>query len=439
MVLTGNGDAGCELRDEWVYRMRLSGLLLAAGLVGVGAQLGSQAPANALSTPKRALARANEAHGKPANNKPTLANPDQNKQAAPAKSESSPAKTVSHNYATAEDICRAIEVAAAENDLPVNFFVRVIWQESRFDTRAVSHKGAEGIAQFMPKTADFRGLANPFDPISSIENAARYLADLRNTFGNLGLAAAGYNAGPGRLREWLDGKARLPKETRNYVALITGWSADGWASPAPPSVMEPTLPYGVPCANVARLVLTPPPRGMAACVPHWDAKLIAAWSKARARRPQAQPATLIGDRDAIVLRNRFANLGLGEACYTVNFSRMRGRLAAAKEERRTVVVAHVPLWGAQLTANWSEADAWATYRKLQKRFAALIGGREPIVLRSSFPGMGAVPRYMIRIADDDREDLEKLCKELIAAGSACAVLRNERSPSFSPPPEKGSG
>ena len=51
---------------------------------------------------------------------------------------------------TAADICRTLEAAAAENALPVEFFARVIWQESRFDALAVSRKGAEGIAQFMP-------------------------------------------------------------------------------------------------------------------------------------------------------------------------------------------------------------------------------------------------------------------------------------------------
>jgi soluble lytic murein transglycosylase-like protein len=54
----------------------------------------------------------------------------------------------------ARDVCATLEQAATENGLPVEFFVRVIWQESRFDTIAVSRKGAQGIAQFMPSTAD---------------------------------------------------------------------------------------------------------------------------------------------------------------------------------------------------------------------------------------------------------------------------------------------
>src|SRR5579872_5031403 len=69
------------------------------------------------------------------------------------------------NPPTAGDICRAVEEDAAENGLPVEFFARVIWQESRFNALAVSSKGAQGIAQFMPRTADWHGLTDPFNPI----------------------------------------------------------------------------------------------------------------------------------------------------------------------------------------------------------------------------------------------------------------------------------
>ena len=63
---------------------------------------------------------------------------------------------------TVDDICRALEQSAAENGLPVEFFARVIWQESRFGAQTVSQEGAEGIAQFMPATASRHGLADPF-------------------------------------------------------------------------------------------------------------------------------------------------------------------------------------------------------------------------------------------------------------------------------------
>ena len=73
----------------------------------------------------------------------------------------------------------ALEQAAAENALPLEFFARVIWQESRFNARALSSKGAKGIAQFMPGTAHWHGLRNPFNPIEALRHSAGYLRELR--------------------------------------------------------------------------------------------------------------------------------------------------------------------------------------------------------------------------------------------------------------------
>ncbi len=142
---------------------------------------------------------------------------------------------------TADDICHALEQAAAENALPVEFFARVIWQQSRFDAQAVSPKGAAGIAQFMPATASWHGLADPFEPVEALRHSAAYLRELLDRFGNLGLAAAAYNAGPGRVRAWLTNHRALPAETRNYVALVTGWTADEWASSSPPEKADTTI------------------------------------------------------------------------------------------------------------------------------------------------------------------------------------------------------
>ena len=80
----------------------------------------------------------------------------------------------------ASELCPTLEQAAAENGLPLDFFVRVIWQESRFNALAVSPKGAQGIAQFMPRTADWRGLSNPFDVSAALKASASYLRDLRS-------------------------------------------------------------------------------------------------------------------------------------------------------------------------------------------------------------------------------------------------------------------
>jgi hypothetical protein len=78
---------------------------------------------------------------------------------------------------TADDICRTLEQAAAENALPVEFFARVIWLESRFNAKRSEPQGCLGIAQFMPRTADWHGLADPFDPIEALHHSA--LRELR--------------------------------------------------------------------------------------------------------------------------------------------------------------------------------------------------------------------------------------------------------------------
>ncbi|MEO1000890.1 MAG: lytic transglycosylase domain-containing protein [Pseudomonadota bacterium] len=119
-------------------------------------------------------------------------------------------------------LCRMISAAARAHDLPEDFFARLIWKESRFDLRAVSPAGAEGVAQFMPETARRRGLSDPFDPALALPASAAFLAELRARFGNLGLAAAGYNGGPERVSRWLARGGRLPWETLDYVQDITG-------------------------------------------------------------------------------------------------------------------------------------------------------------------------------------------------------------------------
>jgi hypothetical protein len=100
--------------------------------------------------------------------------------------------------------------------------------------------------------------------------------------------------------------------------------------------------------------------------------------------------------------------------------------ATAPNEQMQHPVGYVPRWGMQLASNWSESQAWATYRRIQNQYASLIGNREPIVILRPDAGMGTAIRYNIRIADDDRPSLEKLCQTLIAAGGACVVLPNDR-------------
>jgi Transglycosylase SLT domain len=137
---------------------------------------------------------------------------------------------VNDGRASLGDLCNALYTSALHNNLPVQFFANLIWQESRLRDDALSKKGAMGIAQFMPKTAVENGLDDPFDPLRAIPASARLLNELHLQFGNLGFVAAAYNAGPRRVAEWLERRGSLPRETRDYVVRVTGLSVDAWHS-----------------------------------------------------------------------------------------------------------------------------------------------------------------------------------------------------------------
>ena len=186
---------------------------------------------------------------------------------------------------SAGEICRVVGQAASDNGLPLDFFTRLIWQESRFNPDAISPKGAQGIAQFMPGTASWRGLADPFEPMQALREAASYLRELRTTFrGSLGLAAAAYNAGPGRVEAWLAGRGGLPGETRAYVRAVTGHEAESWASQQPPEWESAALPKGGNCIEVAKLITAAPraPRRALTSSPAWGpwgVQLAGNWSE----------------------------------------------------------------------------------------------------------------------------------------------------------------
>jgi Transglycosylase SLT domain/SPOR domain len=148
--------------------------------------------------------------------------------------------------------CQTLASAALANELPLEFLTRLIWQESRFNDFAISRAGAQGIAQFMPATASDVKLANPFDAITAINKSAELLHSLTRQFGNLGLAAAAYNAGPRRVTDWLVGRRRLPQETVHYVHLITGHAPEEWRIPQSRST-NLNLPVAVPCAQIVKL------------------------------------------------------------------------------------------------------------------------------------------------------------------------------------------
>jgi hypothetical protein len=163
-----------------------------------------------------------------------------------------------------DSVCLMIEAAARAHDLPLEFFAGVIWQESRFrpDTvgpRRRNGESAQGIAQFMPSTAAEKGLLDPFDPVQALPKAAQFLRELKDQFGNLGLAAAAYNAGSSRVRGWLAGARMLSVETRNYVAAVTGVPAEEWAKTG---ARKPAVKTSPNCGELMALLQQPaPPHG----------------------------------------------------------------------------------------------------------------------------------------------------------------------------------
>jgi hypothetical protein len=266
---------------------------------------------------------------------------------------------------TREAMCLMIESAARAQDLPLEFFARVIWQESRFQADAVgpvtrSGQRAQGIAQFMPGTADERRLLDPFDPVQALPKSAEFLNELRTQFGNLGLAAAAYNAGPRRVQEWLDGSGYMPQQTRNYVFAITGSSVDDWA-------------------------------------------LAAKTGKATDKTNQRLPTTSC--RELMALLRQAPNPFVTQL------------------EQHVQLGADRP-WGVQLAAGFNRDRALSSYARAMSRLGSVIGDRDPSLLSSLFRSRGTRTFYQVRIGTDTRPAADDLCGRIRHAGGACLVLRN---------------
>ncbi|MBD3403638.1 transglycosylase SLT domain-containing protein [candidate division GN15 bacterium] len=112
-----------------------------------------------------------------------------------------------------------IDRAAAEHKLDSALIRSVIRAESNGDPQAVSHAGAKGLMQLMDSTAADLGVTDSFDPAQNIAGGTRYLAALLNRFGDLRLALAAYNAGPGAVEK--HGGVPPYAETENYVEKVT--------------------------------------------------------------------------------------------------------------------------------------------------------------------------------------------------------------------------
>lgn len=114
-----------------------------------------------------------------------------------------------------------IEEAAAKYEMDANLIRAVMQAESAFHPYVVSRAGAEGLMQLMPDLADEMGVNNAFDPRENIMGGVRYLKRLLDYHdGNIDLALASYNAGPGNVQRY--GGVPPFRETRNYVKTIKG-------------------------------------------------------------------------------------------------------------------------------------------------------------------------------------------------------------------------
>ena len=262
---------------------------------------------------------------------------------------------------TANSMCLLMESAATANGLPLEFFVRLIWQESSFRPDAVgpmtrSGNRARGIAQFMPRTAAERGLLDPNDPVQALPKAAEFLRELLVEFGNPGLAAAAYNAGARRVRDWLAGRGDLPAQTQRYVEAITGRPAAEWAS-AGKTPRDQKRPQQPSCGQIMALLREKP--------------------------------------------NMFV-----------------------EELQQRVTKSVTSPWGVQVSAGFSRERVLASYADVERRYRADLAGLDPIIMQTTLRSRGTQPFYQVRIGANTRDTANSLCTRLRTAGIACMVLRN---------------
>jgi hypothetical protein len=221
----------------------------------------------------------------------------------------------------------------------------------------------------MPKTAEWVGLGDPFDASEAIGKSAALLRNLRTQFGNLGLAAAAYNAGPKRVSDWLARRRTLPRETLDYVRIVTGHAAEEWAAPAAAPASNSAdvasnlvLPNAVPCPEIVKLFAE--------------------------------------HRGTIAAQQQFA---------------LRGALAATPAPPAF-------RWGVQLIGSPSQIVALASFYQMQKTYRSVLGSHQPMVLRSPVGASGSW--YRVRVGANNRDEAERLCSNLRAVGGSCLVQPN---------------
>jgi soluble lytic murein transglycosylase-like protein len=124
-----------------------------------------------------------------------------------------------------------IDQVAQAHGLPPSLLTALVQEESGYNPGARSPAGAMGLTQLMPATAASLGVQNPWDPVENLNGGAAYLAGLLSTYGgNVALALAAYNAGPGAVRQW-GGIPPYP-ETKAYVRNVMAMAGLGAAQDA---------------------------------------------------------------------------------------------------------------------------------------------------------------------------------------------------------------
>jgi soluble lytic murein transglycosylase-like protein len=116
-----------------------------------------------------------------------------------------------------------IRLVSRRHGLSPSLLAALVRAESNFNPYAISHAGAQGLGQLMPRTARQLGVSDPFDPLQNLDGSARYLSRQLNRFDSVSLALAAYHAGPARVTHDRDG---LPKETRKYVTRVMRFERD---------------------------------------------------------------------------------------------------------------------------------------------------------------------------------------------------------------------
>lgn len=311
-------------------------------------------------------------------------------------------------------LCGLLMGAADEHDVPADFFIRLIWTESRFDPNAVSPVGAQGIAQFMPYTARAWDLDDPFEPKAALPASASLLRWLADRFeGHWGLAAMAYNAGPDRVSGYLGG-GFLPDETRNYVYAITGRSAEHWRFRH-----ERTL-------ELASLDLTLNPHPPVHLPPSW------------ADKPDDPPVVATGPApETVAALDTGPHPGLPVPPPPVPAARPDD-VADRPVDCEALVVALGQMrttprppggggwspWGAQVAGHASQAIAMRQFARTRQKLPGDLRDQAPVVIAKRVPGRGRRAIHAVQLGAASRSDAQGLCRRISAAGAPCVVVRN---------------